>query len=313
MSVTDIFPIGPDYPVAVDVLDGVLRQQSHDGRQFARPLRADRRQFRLEFRSRPTTELQQIIAWSRRFRDDVFLFHHKVWERGSWNLLGLDAEAEHEVPNAYFYNRFKTPGAVTLAELGLKAGDKVSFGGDAKVASALDTVWFRLAFLDSAEAELSFQSTPNTNSTSYVELKKENVTIPAGTVALDFRGNGAGANGNDFFRKAKINRGAAFEAFAAPFNNEEYVPRFFPVRFAAPVRHRLAAHESHDLEVDLIEAVGALLDEVHHPDPLDLATQNSFLEETEGVVLSGTWTQATHNDAHGRANKTNTNTNSPKF
>ena len=309
MSVLDIFPVDPDYPVAVDILDGVLRQQSHDGRQFARPLRADRRQFRLEFHSRPTTELQQIIAWSRRFRDQVFLLHHKVWERGSWNILGIDAEAEHITGDLYNFNRFKTPGAVTLTDLGLKVGDILSFGGEARVDNAADSLWYRLAFLDIDEAELSFQNSPTTSSLTYVEVKKENATIPANTIALVLRGNFSGTADNHYFRKAKLNRGATFAEFEAPFTNQEYVPRFFPVRFAAPVRHRLAAHESHDIEVDLIEAVGATLDEVHHPDPLDLSLNGNFLEETEATVLSGAWTDAIHDDAHGRTNKTNPNTN----
>ena len=311
MSVTDLFPIDPDYPVAVDILDGVLRQQSHDGRQFARPLRADRRQFRLEFRSRPTTELQQIIAWQRRMRDQVFLFEHRVWERGSWNLLGLDAEAEHQTVNEYRYNRFKRLNvAVTLAELGLKVGDPFSFGGDVKVENAADSIWFRLAFSDIDEGVVSAHFSPTSNSLTYVESKLEGLVIPAGTVALDFRGENTGMAGDHFFKNARINRAPALEPIKAPFTNEAYVPRFFPVRFAAPVRHRLAAHESHDIEVDLIEVVGVTLDEVHHPDPLDLSTSTSFLEETEGTALVGSWTDPGYvPDAHGGGERNNVNTN----
>ena len=133
MSVTDIFPVGPDYPVDVETLDGVLRQQAHDGQQFERPLRADVRRFLLEFRSRPTAELQQIIAFQRRMRDQVFLFHHKVWERGSWNLLGIDAEAERTGTTTFYL--YKSDGfdqLFPLAHLGVAPGDTLIISAELK-------------------------------------------------------------------------------------------------------------------------------------------------------------------------------------
>lgn len=85
-----------------------------------------------------------------------------------------------------------------------------------------------------------------------------------------------------------------------------YLPRFFAVTFAAPPDTELVANEAYDIRLRLLEAVGQPLNS--YPDPV-AGHESVFLEEAEGAVLAGTWTNAAQALAHGGSESTNPNSN----
>lgn len=85
-----------------------------------------------------------------------------------------------------------------------------------------------------------------------------------------------------------------------------YVERYFAVEFAREPDYELAAHEAWNLRVALVDRVGAAL--FQYPDPA-AGHKSIFLEEGEGSVLAGAWTQAAQTNAHGGSEKSNANTN----
>jgi len=82
--------------------------------------------------------------------------------------------------------------------------------------------------------------------------------------------------------------------------------RVFAVHWAAAPAVVAQHHENYDVEISLIEAVGVSL--ASYPDPA-AGHPSHFQEETAGFVAGGVWTQASHSNAHGGAEKTNPNTN----
>jgi len=82
--------------------------------------------------------------------------------------------------------------------------------------------------------------------------------------------------------------------------------RVFAVHWAAAPAVVAQHHENYDVEISLIEAVGVSL--ASYPDPA-AGHPSHFQEETAGFVVGGVWTQASHSNAHGGAEKTNPNTN----
>lgn len=94
-------------------------------------------------------------------------------------------------------------------------------------------------------------------------------------------------------------------------NAGTYLARKFPVEWLDDtLPQRMTFNDTYDFQIRLREGVGRALPAGAYPDPT--AGHPSFFREendTEGAVLSGTWTQAANANAHGGAEKTNTNLN----
>lgn len=89
-------------------------------------------------------------------------------------------------------------------------------------------------------------------------------------------------------------------------NSGALTDRAFGVHWAAPPAVVAQHHENYDVEISLIEAVGVSL--ASYPDPA-AGHPSHFQEETAGFAVSGTWTPASHSNAHGGTEATNPNTN----
>ena len=85
-----------------------------------------------------------------------------------------------------------------------------------------------------------------------------------------------------------------------------FVERYFSVEFAAPPELELAANNLWRARLALVDRVGAPL--FSYPDP-DAGHKSVFLEESEGLAVSGTWTPAAHALAHGESERYNLNNN----
>ena len=79
MAETDQFPLDADYVVPDVWTEGVIRSFSDSRRQFARLKSAPQRFWNLEFRSRPTSEKDQVISFYRRLEKSYFRWAHKVY------------------------------------------------------------------------------------------------------------------------------------------------------------------------------------------------------------------------------------------
>lgn len=105
MAAADIFPLDPDYTVSQPWSAGLIEAMALSGRRQARQaVHPARRQFRLLFRQRPTSEKLILEDWYRRFERDFFNFHHKVW---AVNELGNYIER-------YFAVEFAGPPEIAL-------------------------------------------------------------------------------------------------------------------------------------------------------------------------------------------------------
>ena len=79
MPGTDLFPLEPDYALAEDEQDGVLREASLGGALTERIFAPPRRIFTLEFRNRKTDDVETVRAWKREFAAQFFRFDQKVY------------------------------------------------------------------------------------------------------------------------------------------------------------------------------------------------------------------------------------------
>lgn len=79
MASTDTFPLDPDYVVTEQYDDGMLRTASLGGKAFNRLVRAPRRQFRLEFRGRPTSDKESLLSFYRELEASYFSFDHPAY------------------------------------------------------------------------------------------------------------------------------------------------------------------------------------------------------------------------------------------
>lgn len=333
MAKTDIFPpqgIFAQYPLNVIRLPGVIRETGTSGRVFQRQRAPSRRLLTLEF-DLTTEQLMEIQTFYNRLQARPFVFRHGAIAQGSWNLLGLDAEAEHSGTASGGFYWLKYDGGdieFPLGKLGLKVGDILSLSGEIKT-SAAGGESGRIDF-EVRDKDLGFLATFSTTTeagTSYNLHKRENFTIPANTVFFRVLGVGIGGTSETkFIRRVKINRGTTALEFEAPFTTQELVPRFFPVTFASEPRWPLERNESNRLTVQLVEAVGEDLLEVHYPDPLDyensgdinaLGEPGSYFKEEDdpdAAVVAGTWSEELSAVNHaGRALRNNGTDTSHKF
>jgi hypothetical protein len=93
--------------------------------------------------------------------------------------------------------------------------------------------------------------------------------------------------------------------FAVDPATGQFLERWFSVEFAAAPVYELVGHEAWDLEVALVDRVGAPL--FSYPDPA-AGHRSVFLEETAGLALAGAWTSAANPLAHGGGERSNLNT-----
>ncbi len=320
MSKYDVFPITPDYPLERQPLGGALRHTADSGRIFQRQKRATAGLFSVDLRGRATPEIIQVRDFHARMQKDYFLLRHDLWQVGSWNLLGPDAEEEHSVAlTTLFYDyRFETAVIEHRLELlGLEPGDKISIAADVRTSvGAGEAMAFEISWIDAALQQISTDSTPSEAGASYVEKKLENITIPSGAVYFHASGHRTGGvSETGFIRKARMNRGATVLEFGPPFAAPPFVPRIFPVTFASEPPDRLAFNEDYESGLSLLEAPGAALPFSLYPKFSDYQNGGSFLEEGAGVAGSGTWTDNVNSNAHGAGvgEKVNTNLNTSDF
>lgn len=85
-----------------------------------------------------------------------------------------------------------------------------------------------------------------------------------------------------------------------------FFERYFSVEFVAPPELELAANNLWRARLALVDRVGAPL--FSYPDP-DAGHKSVFLEESEGIAVSGTWTPAAQALAHGESEASNPNPN----
>ncbi len=325
MANTDVMPeLAWDYPLAMRQLGGVIREPAVSGRMFSRLVRPSLRQIELVSRSMALSDLKTLRAFYARLAKEMFIFRHPVHSQGSWNLLGLDAEAEHSGTAQFFY-QYVGPYTVggfgnlfRLSELGLKVGDALSLSAELKTSGAAgEDVKLSLEFRDSDGVLTgSGGSTPAEAGTTYVLKKVENFTVPANAVYFRVLPNHSGGTSETaFVRKAKLNRGAVALEFQPPFTASAdplavYVPRFFPVQFVGEPEDELAGYDTYEVRLLLQETAGEGLLDYQYPDPLD-GIETGFLEENDSLaaILAGTWNLIGDSKAHGENHRTNANTN----
>ena len=95
--------------------------------------------------------------------------------------------------------------------------------------------------------------------------------------------------------------------FAVNAESSSFLERYFSVEFAGEPHYRLVANDAWDLNLELLDRIGAPL--FSYPDPA-AGHRSVFLEETVGVSLVGAWTSAAEALAHGGSESSNPNTNS---
>lgn len=94
--------------------------------------------------------------------------------------------------------------------------------------------------------------------------------------------------------------------FAVDAGSGAFIERYFSVEFLGEPAYELAGNEAWNLQVQLVDRIGAPL--FQYPDP-NAGHESVFLEETQGVAAAGTWTDTATASAHGAAEKSNPNTN----
>src|SRR3990172_7267785 len=81
MSVSDTFPVDPDYAVTRTKESNVLRGRVESAREFFRRKAAARRVFLLLFQRRAKTDWDSIEQFRLRLMTDFFTFHDKTADR----------------------------------------------------------------------------------------------------------------------------------------------------------------------------------------------------------------------------------------
>jgi hypothetical protein len=88
----------------------------------------------------------------------------------------------------------------------------------------------------------------------------------------------------------------------------EPIERYFSVEFAGPYQYTHRAHNFYEVQLALVDKVGAAL--YQYPDP-GAGHKSEFQEESEGYIVAGAWSDAAQALAHGEParERTNANTN----
>ena len=81
MSVSDIFPVDPDYTVTRAKESNVLRGRVESAREFFRQKAAPRRVFVLVFQRRAKADWDSIEQFRLKMMTDFFTFHDKTADR----------------------------------------------------------------------------------------------------------------------------------------------------------------------------------------------------------------------------------------
>ncbi|MFQ5695667.1 MAG: hypothetical protein ACE5HB_06740, partial [Terriglobia bacterium] len=83
MASTDVFPLDPNYAVRRGMISGVLEALADSGRRFGRQKRPNLRTWELEYRGRPTSEVEQLRDFYHRLRNDYFVLDDKVYNENA--------------------------------------------------------------------------------------------------------------------------------------------------------------------------------------------------------------------------------------
>jgi hypothetical protein len=87
MGATDVFPLDPDFEIPEEGEDGVARTPALSAAVGQRIVTPDPRVWNLVFEGRSTDEVEQLRDWWARFKNDHFIFQHKVWVNNAGTYL----------------------------------------------------------------------------------------------------------------------------------------------------------------------------------------------------------------------------------
>ncbi len=313
MAETDLFPdIGWDYPLDIPVDPGTLRQKAGDGSVQSRIQRPDLRLFELVRRSATTDQREQIEAFHRRLQADFFRFDHKVWVNDGGTLRPRSFPVMFAGPPQIGLAHNDTwPISVTLIEAVGKALPTTELAVNGTFDT--DIANWNTNLNGSAGGTFTwdagtFKFLQGTNSVWM--LAAQAVSLVQGrTYQFVAERAGVSSGGRAYAGVATTSEATVGipDVVSVPWDGTRIEKQ--SAAFVAPstgtfyLKLREGSPKARFSKFDNI----SLLEVSNYPDP-NLGHPSFFIEETEGVVIAGTWTEQTNGNAHGGTWKFNAGT-----